>query len=120
MKVRYTRSEIPGERQPLGTDALRPDEEYTVLEVFFQHNKRTLFRMEYSPYESSALFDSRLFTVTSPQIPHCWKFFQLESGSFSLRPESWSAPGFWEAFYDREQWAVEAYEAEKRKILATS
>ncbi|MGP3969856.1 hypothetical protein [Streptomyces sp. 6N223] len=76
--------------------------------------------MEFSPREDSALFDSRLFTVTSARMPSSWRFFQMEDGSFSLRPESWNVPGFWEAFYDREPWAVASYASEKRKILAAS
>ncbi|WP_326596429.1 hypothetical protein [Streptomyces sp. NBC_01803] len=120
MKVRFTRSEglEPGALQ--GAGALKPGEEYVVLEVFSQHGKDTSFRMEYSPRESCAVFDSRLFTITSAKMPPSWIFFQLASGSFSLCPEPWSDQGFWEAFYDREQWAVAAYETEKQKILAVS
>lgn len=99
---------------------LKLGSEYIVLEVISQQGKDTLLRMEFSPREDSALFDSRLFTVTSSRMPSSWRFFQAEGGSFSLRPESWNVPGFWEAFYDREPWAVADYESEKRKILAAS
>jgi hypothetical protein len=120
LRVRLARSTIPGARGPLGTSVLKLGREYIVLEIVSQQGKDTLLRMEFSPREDSALFDSRLFTVVSARMPSSWSFFQTENGSFSLCPESWNVPGFWEAFYDREAWAVASYESEKRKILAAS
>ncbi|WP_059011876.1 hypothetical protein [Streptomyces specialis] len=118
--MKFTRSEGLEPRAFQGATALRPGAEYIVLEIFSQHNGDTSFRIEYSPYESCAIFDSRLFTITSPTIPPSWIYSQLESGSFSLCPEPWSHLGFWEAFYDRESEAVAVYEAEKQKVLAHS
>ncbi|MFI8236316.1 hypothetical protein ACIF83_03485 [Streptomyces sp. NPDC085866] len=102
-----------------GIDALREDVEYVVLEVFAPHGKSALFRLEFTEGEDPALFDSRAFTVISSSIPPSWRYFQFESGSFALRPEPWGRPGFWEAYYDRDRRALETYESEKSRILAS-
>ncbi|MET7602432.1 hypothetical protein ABZU45_06325 [Streptomyces avermitilis] len=102
-----------------GLDALRNGAEYPVLEVFTPHGKNALFRIEFIQGEDSALFDSRAFTVTSNSLPTTWRYFQFDTGSTALRPESWSQTGFWEAYYDRDPWAVEVYETERRNILAS-
>ncbi|MFF8915596.1 hypothetical protein ACF08M_20295 [Streptomyces sp. NPDC015032] len=90
-----------------------------VLEVFAQYGKGALFRVEVAGGDS-ALFDSRAFVVTSHALPPTWKYFQYETGSFALCPESWNQLGFWDSYYDREPHAVEVYETEKRKILSAS
>ena len=103
-----------------GVDALRKGREYVVLEVFSQIEGSTLFRVEPISDDPSALFDSRVFSVTDTRIPSTWRFFALDSGSFYLCPERWCEMGFWESYYDKESWAVMAYEAEKERILQES
>ncbi|MDT3397156.1 hypothetical protein RKE29_10950 [Streptomyces sp. B1866] len=120
MRVKFAGPQRVEERYHQGANTLSLDREYVVLEVYSRDDRNTRFRIEYSHLEHSALFDSRLFSVTSTKIPPSWEFFMLESGSFSLRPAFWNRPGFWEAFYDHEPWALEAYEQEKAKILAAS
>ncbi|MFF7747926.1 hypothetical protein ACFZCP_01485 [Streptomyces sp. NPDC007971] len=102
-----------------GIDALREGHDYTVLEVFVPHDKCALFRMEFIKGDDPALFDSRAFEVTSSFIPPSWRYLQLKNGSFSLCPEPWGQPGFWEAFYDRAPEARGVYESEKREILTS-
>ncbi|MFI1534115.1 hypothetical protein [Streptomyces anandii] len=103
-----------------GVDALREGREYTVLEVFVPHGKRALFRMEFIEGEDSALFDSSAFTVTSSALPPSWRYFQFDSGSFALRPEPWSKVGFWESYYDHDPTALQVYQREREKIMASS
>ncbi|MEU3192477.1 hypothetical protein ABZ686_18005 [Streptomyces sp. NPDC006992] len=120
MLARFSNPQTKDPKITQGTDALKEGREYTVLEVFVPHGKDPLFRVEFSESEDPALFDSRAFKVTSSHLPTTWRYFHFDTGSFALRPEPWSIPGFWEAYYDRSPWAVEVYEAEKRKILASS
>ncbi|MFG2354039.1 hypothetical protein [Streptomyces sp. NPDC048521] len=120
MRVQFASERAMGIPNLQGIDALRDGREYTVLEVFAPHDKSALFRLEFIEGEDPALFDGRAFTVTSPLIPPSWRYFQYDSGSFTLGPEPWSRPGFWEAYYDRLPEALEAYETEKRKILSSA
>ncbi|MER5358584.1 hypothetical protein [Streptomyces sp. NPDC002785] len=119
MRARFTLPQTADPRILQGLDSLKEGLEYVVLEVFAQYEKGVQFRVEVVG-EDSALFNSRAFVVTSHSLPPTWKYFQFETGSFALRPESWNQLGFWESYYDREPKAVEIYEAEKRKILSAS
>ncbi|MFI1763561.1 hypothetical protein ACH41H_16150 [Streptomyces sp. NPDC020800] len=101
-----------------GINNLEEGQEYAILEVFVPRGNSALFRIEFNESEDPALFDSRVFEVTSPSLPSSWRYFQFESGSFALRPEPWGESGFWEAFYDRDPRALEVYESEKQKILS--
>lgn len=103
-----------------GITALKGEHDYAVLEISARHKMATFFRIEFTESElrQSALFDSRAFTVISHTLPPTWKYFQLESGSFSLCPESWNAPGFWEAYYDGDPRAIAVYENERAAILS--
>lgn len=103
-----------------GGDALREGRDYVVLEVFSRPEQSSLFRVESIAGESSALFDSRLFTVSDSKIPSSWRIFDLGNGSFCLCPAPWDEMGFWEAYYDSEPWAVAVYEREKERILRES
>ncbi|MEW2401584.1 hypothetical protein [Streptomyces sp. NPDC046862] len=89
-----------------------------MLEVFVPHGKSALFRLEFIEGEDSALFDSRAFTVTSSTLPPSWHYFQFDTGSFALRPDSWGREGFWEAYYEHEREALALYELEKQKITS--
>ncbi|MGP4087234.1 hypothetical protein [Streptomyces sp. KR55] len=118
LRVRYAPPETDDQQVLQGTDALEEGNEYVVLEVFTPLGKSALFRIEFIEGEDSALFDSRAFTVTSNSIPPTWRYFQFNTGSFALRPESWSRPGFWAAYYEHDTEALHTYQMEKRSILA--
>ncbi|WP_159043399.1 hypothetical protein [Streptomyces sp. NBRC 110028] len=120
MRARYEPPQIADTKLLQGVDALKEGREYVILELFAAHGKSALFRIEYIEGEGPALFDSRLFTVISSVLPPTWRYVQFETGSFALRPEPWSQPGFWESYFDHEPKALEVFETEKRKILASS
>ncbi|MFE2180125.1 hypothetical protein [Streptomyces sp. NPDC059455] len=103
-----------------GTDTLKEEREYIVLEIFTPYGRSALFRIEFAESENPALFDSRVFTVTSTALPPTWRYANYETGSFTLCPEPWSRPGFWESYYDHEPSALEVYESEKQKIITAS
>lgn len=120
LRARFVNPESADKGMLQGAGSLKEGREYVVLEVFIPEGKSPLFRVEFIDGEDSALFDSRLFAVTSHEIPPSWKYFQLETGSVSLCPDAWNQVGFWEEFYDRKRAACEIYEAERRRILAHS
>ncbi|WP_217228384.1 hypothetical protein [Streptomyces anulatus] len=105
-----------------GISALTEGREYAVLEISAPFKRAATFRVEFTEagLRQSALFDSQAFTVTSHTLPPNWKYFQFESGSFSLCPESWNTPGFWEAYYDGDPRAIAVYEEERAAILLHS
>ncbi|MFF4525025.1 hypothetical protein [Streptomyces bluensis] len=120
MRARFTPPRTNEAAILQGLDALKEGREYPVLEVFAPYGKSALFRLEFIEGEDPALFDSRAFIVTSSVMPPSWRYFQFDSGSFALRPKSWSRTGFWEAYYEHEPEALAIYEVEKQKILSSS
>ncbi|MFC9749790.1 hypothetical protein [Streptomyces niveus] len=120
MRVRVNTREISDPEILQGTTALTDGHEYAVLEISVRFKAATSFRVEFNEggLRQSALFDSRAFAVTCHSMPPTWRYFQLESGAFSLRPEAWNAPGFWEDYYDGDSRAIAAYEDERAAILS--
>lgn len=120
MRVRVNTSGTSDPKALQGITALTDGREYVVLEISVRFKMATSFRVEFEEggLRQSALFDSRAFVVTCHSMPPTWRYFQLESGSFSLRPESWNAPGFWEDYYDGDSRAIAVYEAERAAILS--
>ncbi|MFC9243137.1 hypothetical protein ACFT7S_03540 [Streptomyces sp. NPDC057136] len=122
MRVRVKTSNTTDPKALQGITALTEGHEYVVLEISARFKMTTSFRVEFneSGLRQSALFDTRVFTVTSHSLPPTWRYFQLESGSFSLCPESWNESGFWEAYYDGDPRAIALYEHERAAILSHS
>ncbi|MFB7894827.1 hypothetical protein ACFC1B_00650 [Streptomyces xiamenensis] len=100
-----------------GADSLVKGREYPVLEMFSQADGQNYFRIEYSENEIPALFDSRLFEMTDARIPSSWSPVLEWDGSVVLQPIAWSMSGFWEAFTDHDQWAVEIYRVERDRLM---
>jgi hypothetical protein len=117
MRVRFMGSTGMDRRVSQGSDCLRQGEEYTVLEIFCQVDGANKFRIEVSPSELPALFDSRLFEVSSDMVPTGWRIDRSPHGSLTIGPGEWSSPGFWEAFMDREEWAMDLYLSGRGKSL---
>ena len=92
--------------------------EYPVLEIFAQADGANKFRIHFSDIELPSLFDSRLFEIASDRIPRDWRVTRNWGGSLTFGPEEWNQPGFWEAFMDHEDWAVQLYEVGRAKSLS--
>ncbi|MFJ1992950.1 hypothetical protein [Streptomyces asiaticus] len=120
MRARFTPPRTEDTVMLQGTDALKERREYVVLEIFTPYGRSALFRIEFAESAEPALFDSRVFTVTSTDLPPTWRYTSYETGSFALCPEPWSRPGFWESYYDHDPSALEVYESEKQKIITAS
>jgi len=109
VRVRFRGADILGQREVRGSQVLDVGAQYPVLEVYAKPGKSTMLRIEYSDRELPALYDSRMFEVVSEIIPTDWRVTSSAVGSLRFGPRSWDAPGFWEAFMDRESWAIDAY-----------
>ncbi|WP_167503434.1 hypothetical protein [Streptomyces malaysiensis] len=120
MRARFTPPRTEDTVMLQGTDTLKEEREYIVLEIFTPYGRSALFRIEFAESEKPALFDSRAFTVTSTVLPPTWRYANYETGPFTLCPEPWSRPGFWESYYDHEPSALEVYESEKQRIITAS
>ncbi|MBM7437759.1 hypothetical protein [Streptomyces sp. HB132] len=122
MRARLNTSTTTDPKIAQGITALTDGHEYVVLEISARFGMATSFRVEFIDHglRQSALFDTRVFTVTSHSLPPTWQYFQLESGSFSLCPQPWNEPGFWDDYYDGDPLAVAVYEHERAAILTHS
>jgi hypothetical protein len=120
MKVRFKGAE--GFDRPIsqGSGALRVGMEYPVLEILALAGDANKFRIQFSDVELPALFDSRLFEVTSGRIPPSWHIVRNRYGSLTFGPREWQEQGFWESFMDHELWAIDLYEVGRSKSLDKS
>ncbi|WP_381554272.1 hypothetical protein [Streptomyces eurythermus] len=120
MRVRFSMEKAEQADAKQGVSSLRDGTEYTVLEVYFSGEGESFFRIKFAENEDSALFNSEAFEVTSTKIPPTWKLFPSEGRSFTLCPESWNRPGFWESYYDHDPQALTLYEQERQAIIESS
>ncbi len=101
------------------TDAASPwltlDHEYDVLEVYAYPGSRVELRLKSDDESTPALFDSAMFMAVDSQVPKSWEAKIEDGGVLRLGPVAWMSPGFWEAFFDREPAAVDAYDREVRR-----
>ncbi|GAA3188420.1 MULTISPECIES: hypothetical protein [Streptomyces] len=118
MKIRFTGTLPDHPEANRGANSLKAGTEYEVLETYATADGPNYFRVESFPGRLPALFDSRLFEITDPETPATWRASLSPYGSFSMSPPAWSAPGFWEALMDAEEWAVSQYREEKAKITS--
>lgn len=88
---------------------LRVDREYEVLEVYACPGGRLDLRVVSEDGGTPVLFDSSMFMTVDGTLPHSWEARLEEGGVLRLGPPEWMHPGFWEAYFDREPSAVDAY-----------
>ena len=55
-----------------------------------------------------------MFMTVDGRLPDSWEARLGEGGVLRLGPREWMKPGFWDAYFDREPTAVEAYERGRR------
>lgn len=88
---------------------------YHVLELWIEpgQTRLRLLGEEAVP----ALYQPEMFEVVSSIIPSTWVITSPKPGCFSLQPEAWTRPGFWEEFYDRKPEAIACFQEERQKIV---
>lgn len=86
--------------------------EYDVLEIYAYPGRQVEFRLTSDDGSTPALFDSTMFMTIDGHLPDSWEARVEDGGILRLGPARWMEPGFWEAYFDSEPAAVEAYERE--------
>lgn len=119
MRVRYEGGR-PESVSGQGIDGLTAGREYAVLEISSLAGRLSYFRIEVVEGEPPALFDVRLFEVTSSAIPPNWIVSLDEGGLLTIGPKAWRENDFWEAYLEQQEWAVAGYARERNKILSAS
>jgi hypothetical protein len=86
--------------------------EYDVLEIVAQPGREVLFRLLGDDATGGpGLWDSRLFTAASTDLPSHWVASVDGNGIIRIGPEAWQREGFWEAYFDGDPAAVRAFES---------
>jgi hypothetical protein len=96
---------------------LQLDHEYDVLEVTAHPGGRVDLRLVSEDAATPALFDAALFMIVDGRVPATWEARLEEGGLLRLGPPEWMELGFWEAYFDREPTALEAYERGRQHAL---
>ncbi len=84
--------------------------DHVVLEIYCHpRDGVNYYRVEPRRGGAPGLHDSRKFEITSNSIPKFWVVDDEGSGTLCFTPEAWNVTGFWEAYFDDEEWAVQRY-----------
>lgn len=86
---------------------------YDALEISFDGT--WLVRLVGDGANGVALFQLEMFEVVEPHVAPNWIATWSSKGAFSLSPEPWTQPGFWERYYDRDPIASQIFEEEMRR-----
>lgn len=105
MIVRVKKVELQGGVPDRLRGWLKKGKDYQVLSI-----EGGKYRIASEQAGTPALFDVELFDVVDAVRPESW----VSRGADSL-PASWTVFGFWEAFFDAEEWALEVYRKELRR-----
>ncbi len=89
--------------------------EYEVLEIYAYPGMRVEFRLLSDDGSTPALFDSAMFMTADGELPVSWVARLEEGGVLRIGPAGWMEEGFWEAYFDRDPLAVEAFERGVRR-----
>lgn len=89
---------------------------YHVLSIEFS-SPQVLFRLKGDRDNGVALFGSSHFEIISEVIPSSWVVTGYKRGSFSIGPQAWSAPTYWEEYYEYDDVAVRIFDTEFQKII---
>jgi hypothetical protein len=90
--------------------------EYVVLAIEVRQDKVSfLIASDYN--EQPILQNAMQFEILTKTIPTTWQIAPGVIELFTVEPQSWSVPGFWEDCYDHEPKALEIYKREARIIM---
>ena len=114
--MRVTCVEVPPviDARPDATSIwVREGESYDVIEIFVPAEGDSSYHLLLGRGDMG-IFLSRYFTVSHGALPDSWIAYTSLSGTLTLGPRAWSAPGFLEEYYDDDPVAVEAVRSELR------
>lgn len=116
MRVRCVRFLTPAGQPTDSLSSLTVGRVYHVLEVVLD-SRRWLLRVVGDSRDVVALFPREMFEIVSPTVPPGWAV-GWGASHFTLGPERWQVEGFWEAYYEHERTAIEAFETEIAQIVS--
>jgi hypothetical protein len=103
-------------RAPSRDDAaelwLAPSVEYDVLEITIDTESKDVSVRTETETEGRipALTPLHRVEITDPTIPPGWALLQVSDSFLVFGSLVWQEPGFWEAYFEGERWAVDRYE----------
>lgn len=90
---------------------------YHVLSIFVADGEVPKYRLIGDDGVTPALHTSSQFDVVSDTLPSVWKAHSVPFKFFELAPGSWTAPGFWEAYFDGDPEAEAIFRESCRKLV---
>lgn len=118
MKVICTRLPTPTPGMELESSPwVSVHNEYTVLSLLAEPGGRVQLHLLLDDGRSLGWFDSVNFLTVEGGLPSNWDARLDDGGTLELAPSAWLAPGFWEAYYDRDPSATDVVAAELQTIL---
>jgi hypothetical protein len=94
---------------------------YQVLSVFRDSSGKERFRILSNERDediaSLGLHLESCFEVVSEFRPSNWCDRALKGGAVEIAPKAWQSEGFWEALYDGDPKAYQAFDRERQLIL---
>jgi hypothetical protein len=91
---------------------------YVVLAVFVADGASPKYRIIGDDAVTPALHAASQFDVVSAALPSIWKAHLVPYKYFELAPLSWTAAGFWEAYFDGDPAAEAAFREAYRALAA--
>ncbi|MFF8329978.1 hypothetical protein [Streptomyces cacaoi] len=86
------------------------DVDHVVLEIYCDPCRGVNhYRIDPGDGGAPGLHDSRNFIVTSNDVPGIWVVDDGGNGTLCFSPREWTVEGFWEAYFDGEEWATRSY-----------
>ena len=108
-------------------EALTIGKEYTVLSIEFYDRLESTFSNSLGDFIAYRLknndgivipYPSKLFNITSGELPSCWVSYRTGDFSYSILPDSWARESFWEDYYNDDVVAIEEFAKAEKEILS--
>jgi len=96
---------------------LRVGQDYIVLEVFGA-GEIVKFRVLSTSNGTPALHAAQQFSIIDPMIPRNWIFVSYPDNGWSIGPQLWEESGFWESYFNDENWARKLFLQELQVLEA--
>jgi hypothetical protein len=99
---------------------LRKGKEHVVLAIEQHHDGVAGYRIESEQAEKPMIFEAHQFKICDPKLPSTWVVLGLSGATVRLGPQAFGGEGFWEAYFEGDPKAVEAYGAARDQIMSES
>ena len=90
---------------------------YHVLSMNMDDGLPIKFQLIGNDGQTPAYHDANQFEVVTNNIPDGWVIDFVSNSHLRLSPKAWSAPGFWEDYFDGMPEAVALFNSEKESII---